>query len=77
LRRPRRRPARSIWKRSPRLPPAVRPLESNLAPVVIATIHPSAVLRAAGSPERTESMTQLVRDLEVAKRSMGRSTRGR
>jgi uracil-DNA glycosylase len=54
-----------------------RPLESSLAPVVIATIHPSAVLRATGGPERAESMAQLVRDLEVAKRSVGYSTRRR
>jgi uracil-DNA glycosylase len=54
-----------------------RPLESNLAPTVIATIHPSAVLRAAGGRERTESMAGLVHDLETARRHVGRRTRGR
>jgi DNA polymerase len=49
-----------------------RPLESSLAPVVIATIHPSAVLRAGGGSNRTEAMAGLVRDLEVAARSLPR-----
>jgi DNA polymerase len=43
-----------------------RPLESSLAPVVIATMHPSAVLRAAGGADRAAAMAGLVSDLEVA-----------
>ena len=52
-----------------------RLLESNLAPAVIATIHPSAVLRATGGPQRTEAMSGLVRDLEVAARILSRGAR--
>ena len=40
-----------------------RLLESNLADVVLATIHPSAVLRA---DDRDEAFAGLVDDLEVA-----------
>jgi DNA polymerase len=48
------------------------PLDSNLAPVVIATIHPSAVLRATAGSNRTEAMAGLVKDLEVVARVLGR-----
>jgi DNA polymerase len=42
-----------------------RRLESALAPVVIATIHPSAVLRARGD-DRERSLAMLVDDLRTA-----------
>jgi DNA polymerase len=46
------------------------PLESELAPLVVATIHPSAVLRAQGGPARDEAYAGLVADLRaVAHRS--------
>ena len=39
------------------------PLDSELAPLVVATIHPSAVLRARGSDARDELQAGLVADL--------------
>jgi DNA polymerase len=44
-----------------------RPLDSDLAGVVIATAHPSAVLRAEG--RRAGEYAALVADLELAKRA--------
>jgi DNA polymerase len=44
-----------------------KPIESSLAPLVVATIHPSAVLRAKG-PEREGSFTMLADDLREAAR---------
>jgi DNA polymerase len=44
-----------------------RPLDSSLAPVVLATIHPSAVLRARGE-ERDRSLAMLTEDLRIADR---------
>jgi DNA polymerase len=41
-----------------------RPLVSDLAPVVVATIHPSAILRARG--DRDEMIEALAHDLRVA-----------
>jgi DNA polymerase len=43
-----------------------RPLESDLAPVVIATIHPSAVLRSTDAAAREEALAGMVADLRVA-----------
>jgi DNA polymerase len=42
-----------------------RPLESDLAPVVLVTIHPSAVLRERGEPARTAAFDAFVADLKV------------
>ncbi len=42
-----------------------RRLASDLAPLVIATIHPSAVLRSAEAPAREAAYSGLVRDLRV------------
>jgi uracil-DNA glycosylase family protein len=50
-----------------------RPLESRLAPLVLATIHPSAVLRASG-PARGDALDGLVRDLELAAGALARAT---
>jgi uracil-DNA glycosylase family protein len=44
------------------------PIESNLAPVVLVTIHPSAVLRARDEAARATAMKGLVDDLRVAAR---------
>jgi DNA polymerase len=43
-----------------------KPIESDLAPLVLVTIHPSAVLRARGQAARAASMAGLVGDLRVA-----------
>jgi uracil-DNA glycosylase len=40
-------------------------VESNLAPTVIVTIHPSAILRARGAAQREESFAGLVADLAL------------
>jgi uracil-DNA glycosylase len=45
-----------------------RPIESDLAPTVLVTIHPSAVLRARD--DRAEMFDGLVRDLRVAARAL-------
>jgi uracil-DNA glycosylase family protein len=42
-----------------------KPLDSTLAPLVIATIHPSAVLRSRDAAERQERLDELVGDLRV------------
>jgi DNA polymerase len=43
-----------------------RPYPSDLAPLVLVTIHPSAVLRTQKREERQEAFDGLVRDLKVA-----------
>ena len=43
-----------------------KPIESDLAPIVLVTIHPSAVLRARGQAARAASMAGLIGDLRVA-----------
>jgi uracil-DNA glycosylase len=39
------------------------PISSNLAPVVVATVHPSSILRAPGAEARHAQMQDFVRDL--------------
>ncbi|MEY2420476.1 MAG: uracil-DNA glycosylase [Acidimicrobiaceae bacterium] len=41
-------------------------LDSALAPAVIATVHPSSILRASTSADRRTAMTAFVSDLRVA-----------
>ena len=48
-----------------------KPIESELAPLVLVTIHPSAVLRARGQAARAASMTGLIGDLRVAAKHGG------
>jgi DNA polymerase len=43
-----------------------RPFPSELAPIVVVTIHPSAVLRTRTSTDRQAAFEGLVRDLKVA-----------
>jgi uracil-DNA glycosylase len=47
-----------------------RILQSALGPPVLATIHPSAVLRSRTSDERAAALRGLVADLEVARRNL-------
>jgi uracil-DNA glycosylase family protein len=47
-----------------------KPLASDLAPVVMATAHPSSVLRALDDAARHEAYRLLVSDLEVAAREL-------
>jgi DNA polymerase len=46
------------------------PLESELAPLVVATIHPSAILRAQGGPAREAAYAGLVADLKAVARGL-------
>ena len=41
-----------------------KPVESSLAPVVMATVHPSSILRAPDDESRHEQMRNFVRDLK-------------
>jgi DNA polymerase len=45
-------------------------LESDLAPVVVATVHPSAVLRAPGDTARRRERQAFTNDLRVAAEAM-------
>ena len=47
-----------------------RPLESDLAPLVLATIHPSAILRAPDDEARQAERAALARDLAVVAREL-------
>jgi uracil-DNA glycosylase len=47
-----------------------RILESSLGPPVLATIHPSAVLRSRSADERVTALRGLTADLEVARRHL-------
>jgi len=49
------------------------PLPSKLAPLVVATIHPSAVLRARGGDARDKLQAGLVADLKAVAHHLGRS----
>jgi uracil-DNA glycosylase family protein len=46
-----------------------KPIESTLAPHVLVTIHPSAVLRARGAEARDAAMAGLIEDLRAAGRA--------
>jgi uracil-DNA glycosylase family protein len=41
------------------------PIESELAPYVVATVHPSSILRQETDEDRAEAMAQFVADLKV------------
>jgi DNA polymerase len=51
-------------------------LDSSLAPSVIATVHPSSILRASTPDERRVSMTSFVSDLRVAAAVLDRTKLG-
>jgi uracil-DNA glycosylase len=44
------------------------PVESDLAPNVLATVHPSSILRARDESERREAYEAFVADLKVVAR---------
>jgi DNA polymerase len=46
-----------------------KPIASDLAPLVLVTIHPSAVLRARGREARAAALAGLIDDLRVAGRA--------
>lgn len=47
-----------------------RPIPSALAELVIATAHPSAILRAPNADERDKAFRELVRDLKLVAREL-------
>ena len=53
-----------------------KPIPSTLAPVVIATVHPSSILRAPDDAAREQAFRGLVSDLEVAARALEERRRG-
>ena len=50
-----------------------RPLESDLAPVVVATIHPSAILRDRDDEARQAQRELFTEDLRVAVEALARA----
>jgi uracil-DNA glycosylase family protein len=52
-----------------------RPVESDLAPIVVATIHPSAILRARDDDARQAQREMFTEDLRVAVEALSRSAR--
>jgi uracil-DNA glycosylase family protein len=50
-----------------------KPVESDLAPHVIATVHPSSILRQETEEERAEAMKAFVADLRVVARLLAGS----
>jgi uracil-DNA glycosylase len=48
------------------------PVESDLAPNVLATVHPSSILRAPDEAARREQYAAFVADLQVAAKLVGR-----
>jgi uracil-DNA glycosylase family protein len=49
-----------------------RPVESDLAPYVVATVHPSSILRQSTNAERDAAMADFVADLKVVARLLAR-----
>jgi DNA polymerase len=49
------------------------PVESDLAPYVVATVHPSSILRQSTSAEREAAMAAFVADLEVVAELLARA----
>jgi DNA polymerase len=47
-------------------------IDSPLAPFVMATVHPSSILRAPSSHDRRRAREQFVRDLKVVAKALGR-----
>ena len=53
----------------------VTPVDSSLAPVVIATVHPSSILRSGDDEARRTEMARFVEDLHVVARELARGAR--
>jgi uracil-DNA glycosylase len=69
--------AKSIIGPDIRVSEAAEPIESELAPLVLATIHPSAVLRSVDSEAREVTFKRLVGDLHVVADWIRSDGRGR
>lgn len=53
-----------------------KPLVSDLAPLVLATLHPSAVLRAPDTETRERYLAELVADLKLVARAIAGASKG-
>jgi uracil-DNA glycosylase len=53
-----------------------RPLESDLAPIVIATVHPSSILRAPDDKSRDTARQEFTEDLRAVTRGLAADGRG-
>jgi uracil-DNA glycosylase len=53
-----------------------RPLESDLAPIVIATVHPSSILRAPDDESRDTARQEFTEDLRAVTRALAADGRG-
>ncbi|HYY22802.1 MAG TPA: UdgX family uracil-DNA binding protein [Thermoleophilaceae bacterium] len=53
-----------------------RPLESDLAPIVIATVHPSSILRAPDEESRDLARQEFTEDLRAVTRALAADGRG-
>jgi uracil-DNA glycosylase len=51
------------------------PVESDLAPFVIATVHPSSILRQETDKDRAAAMEAFVEDLKVVAKLLAASLR--
>jgi uracil-DNA glycosylase family protein len=54
-----------------------KPVESPLAPIAIATVHPSSVLRSPDEEARHREMANFVEDLRTVARLLGEGAHGR
>jgi len=50
-----------------------KPIESSLAPAVLATVHPSSILREPDATARHAAFEAFVQDLKTAKRLMDKN----
>jgi uracil-DNA glycosylase len=50
-----------------------RPIDSDLAPYVLATVHPSSILRQRTDEERSAAMADFIADLKVVAQLMSRA----
>ena len=50
-----------------------RPIDSDLAPYVLATVHPSSILRQRTDEERAAAMADFIADLKVVAQLMARA----
>jgi uracil-DNA glycosylase len=47
------------------------PIESDLAPYVVATVHPSSILRQETEEDRADALRELIADLKVVAKLLG------
>jgi DNA polymerase len=50
------------------------PIESDLAPYVVATVHPSSILRQETDEDRADAMRELIADLKVVRKLLAQQS---